>query len=89
LTDSSVNEIGKTYIASNATTHRSGIIPGEGPFGWLANQITVQDVTVQTQDGSTGGTISGPPLPDSAIAIQVTYVLIETQTVTQTEVQVI
>lgn len=56
---------------------------------WLANQITVQEVTVQTQNGSTGGTISGPPLPDSAIAIQVTYVLIETQTVTQTEVQVI
>lgn len=56
---------------------------------WLANQITVKDVTVQTQDGSTGGTISGPPLPDSAIAIQVTYVLIETQTVTQTELQVI
>jgi uncharacterized protein len=56
---------------------------------WLANQITVQNVTVQTQAGSTGGTISGPPLPDSAIAIQVTYVLIETQTITQTEVQVI
>jgi uncharacterized protein len=56
---------------------------------WLGNQITVQDVTVQTAEGSTGGTVPGPPLPDSAIAIQVTYVLIETQTVTQTTVQVI
>ncbi|HEY2858173.1 MAG TPA: GPW/gp25 family protein [Terracidiphilus sp.] len=56
---------------------------------WLANQITVKDVTVQTANSSTGGTIPGPPLPDSAIAIQVTYVLIETQSVTQTTVQVI
>ncbi len=56
---------------------------------WLSNQIAVQDVTVQTQDSSTEGTIPGPPLPDSAIAIQVTYVLIETQSVTQTVVQVI
>jgi phage baseplate assembly protein W len=56
---------------------------------WLGNQITVKDVTVQTQAGSTGGAIAGPPLPDSAIAIQVTYVLIETQTVTQTLVQVV
>jgi phage baseplate assembly protein W len=56
---------------------------------WLGNQITVKDVTVQTQNGSTGSPIPGPPLPDSAITIQVTYVLIETQTVTQTLVQVI
>jgi uncharacterized protein len=56
---------------------------------WLANQITVKDVTVRTANSSTGGTVPGPPLPDGAIAIQVTYVLIETQSVTQTEVQVI
>jgi phage baseplate assembly protein W len=56
---------------------------------WLGNQITVQDVTVQTQAGSTGGAVSGPPLPDSAIVIQVTYVLIETQSIAQTQVQVI
>jgi hypothetical protein len=56
---------------------------------WLSNQITVKDVKVQTANSSTGGTIPGPPLPDGAIAIQVTYVLIETQSVTQTEVQVI
>jgi phage baseplate assembly protein W len=56
---------------------------------WLANQITVKDVTVRTANSTTGGQVSGPPLPDGAIAIQVTYVLIETQSVTQTEVQVI
>lgn len=56
---------------------------------WLGNQITVKDVNVQTQDSSTGGTLSGPPLPDSAIVIQVTYVLVETQTIMQTQVQVI
>jgi phage baseplate assembly protein W len=55
---------------------------------WLANQITVQDVTVQTQNSTTGGTVSGPPLPDSAIVIKVTYVLIETQTISQTQVPV-
>ena len=56
---------------------------------WLGDQIKVKDVTVATQDGSTGGTVAGPPLPDTAIVIQVTYVLIETQSVTQTQVQVI
>ena len=56
---------------------------------WLANQIKVKDVIVQTANSSTGGTVPGPPLPDGAIAIQVTYVLIETQSVTQTQVQVI
>ena len=56
---------------------------------WLANQITVKDVTVQTANSTTGGRVPGPPLPDGAIAIQVTYVLIETQSVMQTQVQVI
>ena len=56
---------------------------------WLGNQITVKDVTVQTPQGSTGQAIAGPPPPDSAILIQVTYVLIETQTIAQTRVQVI
>jgi len=55
---------------------------------WLGNQITVQDVTVATQAGSTGGPVVGPPLPDGAIQIQITYVLIETQTVSQTQIQV-
>jgi phage baseplate assembly protein W len=55
---------------------------------WLGNQITVQDVTVATQAGSTGGPVTGPPLPDGAIQIQITYVLIETQTVSQTQIQV-
>jgi phage baseplate assembly protein W len=59
---------------------------------WLSNQITVKDVTVQTQNSSTsasGVNPSGPPLPDGAIAILVTYVLIETQTIATTQVQVI
>jgi uncharacterized protein len=56
---------------------------------WLGDQITVQDVTVATSTLTTGGqTISGPPLPDSAISIQITYVLIETQTVAKTQVPV-
>jgi phage baseplate assembly protein W len=56
---------------------------------WLGNQISIRDVKVQTQAGSAGGPAAGPPLPDGAIQIQVTYVLIETQTVSQTQVQVI
>ena len=56
---------------------------------WLGNQIKVKDVTVQTAQGSTGKAIAGPPIPDSAILIQVTYVLIETQTIEKTQVQVI
>ena len=56
---------------------------------WLGNQITVKDVTVATSTSTTGGTPApGPPLPDSAISIQITYVLIETQTVMKTQVQV-
>lgn len=56
---------------------------------WLGNQIVVKDVTVQTAGGSTGAAASGPPLPEGAILVQVTYVLIETQSVAQTQVQVI
>ena len=48
---------------------------------WLANQITVQDVSVETS-------ASNPGLPGS-ILITVSYVLIETQSVRQTQVQVI
>jgi phage baseplate assembly protein W len=56
---------------------------------WLGDQITVKDVTVATSTSTTGGTPApGPPLPDSAISIQITYVLIETQTVMKTQVQV-
>jgi uncharacterized protein len=49
---------------------------------WLASQITVQDVSVETSASSLG-------LPDGRILITVTYVLIETQSVRQTQVQVI
>jgi uncharacterized protein len=59
---------------------------------WLGNQITVHDVTVATASSTTAASPSlvsaGPPLPDSAISIHITYVLIETQAVRQTEVQV-
>lgn len=56
---------------------------------WLGDQITVRDVTVATSASITGGTpIPGPPLPDSAISIQITYVLIETQTVMMTQISV-
>jgi uncharacterized protein len=56
---------------------------------WLGDQITVQDVTVATSTSTTSGQpIPGPPLPDSAISIQVTYVLIETQAVMKTQVPV-
>jgi phage baseplate assembly protein W len=51
---------------------------------WLGSQIKVQDVTVQTALSPDAGAV-----PDSAILIQVTYVLIETQTIAQTQVQVI
>ena len=49
---------------------------------WLSNQITVQNVTVDTP-------VSSPGLPDGTILITIGYVLIETQSVRQTQVQVI
>jgi phage baseplate assembly protein W len=49
---------------------------------WLANQITVKNVTVQTP-------ASTPGLPDGTILIAISYVLIETQSVRQTQIQVI
>jgi phage baseplate assembly protein W len=49
---------------------------------WLGSQITVQKVSVQTP-ASTPGT------PDGAIIVTISYVLIETQSVRQTEVQVL
>lgn len=49
---------------------------------WLANQITVQQVTVDTP-------VSDPDLAPGTIQITVSYVLIETQSVRQTQVQVI
>jgi hypothetical protein len=59
---------------------------------WLGNQITVRDVTVATSSSTTAASpslaSSGPPIPDTAITIHITYVLIETQTVMQTQVQV-
>jgi phage baseplate assembly protein W len=56
---------------------------------WLGNQITVQKVTVSTADGQATGVSAGPALPDTAILIQIQYVLIETQTVNQLQVHVI
>jgi hypothetical protein len=59
---------------------------------WLGNQITVKDVTVATSTSTTAtspsAAPSGPPIPDTAIAVRITYVLIETQTVMKTQVQV-
>jgi phage baseplate assembly protein W len=49
---------------------------------WLANQITVQSVTVDTP-------ISNPGLQPGTILVTVSYVLIETQSVRQTQVQVV
>ena len=49
---------------------------------WLSNQITVQEVTVQTP-------ASTPGVPDGTISVTISYVLIETQSVRQTTVQVI
>ena len=49
---------------------------------WLGDQITVQKVTVETP-------VSSPGLPDGTILITISYVLIETQSVRQTQVQVI
>lgn len=74
---------------NSSLTATTSLIVTQNLNQWLGNQITVQKVIVQTQDSSTGGTVSGPPLPDSAIVIQVNYVLIETQTIAQTMVQVI
>ncbi|HLY57838.1 MAG TPA: GPW/gp25 family protein [Stellaceae bacterium] len=49
---------------------------------WLANQITVQKVTVQTP-------VSTPGIQDGTILVTIAYVLIETQSVRETQVQVI
>jgi hypothetical protein len=52
---------------------------------WMGGQITVQDVTVVPP----GTIIGGVPPPDGAIVIQISYVLVETQTVQQTAVPVV
>jgi len=74
---------------NSSLTATTSLIVTQALNQWLGNQITVQKVIVQTQNSSSGGTVSGPPLPDTAIVIQVNYVLIETQTIAQTTVQVI
>ncbi len=56
---------------------------------WLGNQITVQDVSVVTADGQATGVSAGPILPDTAILVQIKYLLIETQTINELQVQVI
>jgi phage baseplate assembly protein W len=48
---------------------------------WLDNQITVQKVTVATP-------ISDPGVPQGTVILTINYVLIETQSVRQTQVQV-
>jgi hypothetical protein len=48
---------------------------------WLGNQITVQKVVVQTP-------ASTPGVPEGTISVLISYVLIETQAVRQTQVQV-
>jgi uncharacterized protein len=49
---------------------------------WLGNQITVQNVTVETS-------ASTPGVADGTIIVTISYVLLETQSVRQTQVQVI
>ena len=49
---------------------------------WLGNQITVQKVTVATPASDAG-------VPPGTVIISIAYVLIETQAVRQTQVQVI
>ena len=56
---------------------------------WLGDQIMVQDVTVETALSPPAVLMSGPPLPDTALQIVVTYVLTETQALFQTKVPVI
>jgi phage baseplate assembly protein W len=58
------------------------IIVTQALNAWLSNQITVQSVTVDTP-------VSSPGLQDGTILVTITYVLIETQSVRQTRVQVI
>jgi phage baseplate assembly protein W len=48
---------------------------------WLANQITVQNVTVATPASTAG-------VPPGTILITISYVLIETQSIRQTQVLV-
>jgi phage baseplate assembly protein W len=48
---------------------------------WLANQITVQNVTVATPASTAG-------VPPGTILITISYVLIETQSIRQTQVMV-
>jgi len=48
---------------------------------WLANQITVQSVAVQTSASTEG-------IPPGTIMITISYVLIETQSVRQTQIVV-
>lgn len=49
---------------------------------WLSKQITVQKVAVETP-------VSTPGVPPGTISVTISYVLIETQSVRQTQVQVI
>ena len=49
---------------------------------WLGDQITVQKVTVQTQADT-------PGVPDGTVLVSIAYVLVETQSLRQTQVQVI
>lgn len=48
---------------------------------WLGDQITVNQVTVQTP-------ASTPGLPDGTVQVSITYVLIETQSIQQTQILV-
>jgi phage baseplate assembly protein W len=48
---------------------------------WLGNQITVQKVTVDTSNDDA-------TLPPGAVKVSITYVLIETQSVQETQVMV-
>jgi phage baseplate assembly protein W len=74
---------------NSALTATTKLIVTQSLNLWLGDQITVQDVTVVTADGQASGVSAGPALPDTAILIQIKYLLIETQTINQLEIPVL
>ena len=71
--------VGAATDALGATTK---MIVTQSLQTWLGDQITVQGVTVDTP-------LTAPGLPDGTVLISISYVLIETQSVRQTQVQVV
>lgn len=69
---------------NNSLAATTKIIVTQALNEWMGGQIKIQDVTVVPPGTITGG----PPVPDGAIVIQISYILVETQAVRQTLVQV-